>query len=108
MSIVEDPSRLAGQEQVSGATPAPLPSSTTPCWYTYMVRCADNTLYTGITTDLCRRVEEHNTSDKGAKYTRSRRPVKLVYSETFPDRSQAASREFALKKMPLKKKRALL
>jgi putative endonuclease len=55
-------------------------------------------LYTGIATDLDRRLTEHNSSEKGARYTRSRRPVKLVYSETFPDRSSASRREYEIKK----------
>ena len=63
-----------------------------------MVQCADETLYTGIATELERRIEEHNSSDKGAKYTRARRPVKLVYSETYPDRSSASRREYEIKK----------
>jgi putative endonuclease len=63
-----------------------------------MVKCADDTLYTGIATELDRRIEEHNTSDKGAKYTRVRRPVKLVYSEKYPDRSSASKREYEIKK----------
>ena len=48
-------------------------------WYVYLVRCSDNSIYTGITVDIERRVIEHNTSKKGAKYTRTRQPVKLVY-----------------------------
>jgi len=67
-------------------------------YYVYMLECADGTLYTGITTDLERRLEEHNSSDKGAKYTRVRRPVKLVYSEQHPDRSSASKREYEIKK----------
>ena len=67
-------------------------------YYVYMVKCADDTLYTGIATELDRRIEEHNTSDKGAKYTRVRRPVKLVYSEKYPDRSTASKREYEIKK----------
>ena len=67
-------------------------------YYVYMVKCADDTLYTGIATELDRRVEEHNFSDKGAKYTRVRRPVELVYSETCPDRSTASKREYEIKK----------
>jgi len=63
-----------------------------------MVQCADKTLYTGIATELERRVKEHNESDKGAKYTRVRRPVKLVYSESYPDRSSASKREYEIKK----------
>jgi len=68
-------------------------------WYVYIVKCSDNSLYTGITVDLERRVEEHNTSKKGAKYTKSRRPVHLVYSETHQDRSSASKRESAIKKL---------
>ena len=65
----------------------------------YVLRCADNTLYTGITTDVTRRVEEHNSSDKGAKYTKLRRPVELVYSEESENRSTASKREYAIKKL---------
>jgi len=67
-------------------------------YYVYMVKCADDTLYTGIATELDRRIEEHNASDKGAKYTRVRRPVELVYSEKYPDRSSASKREYEIKK----------
>lgn len=74
----------------------------------YIVRCADNTLYTGITTDIERRINEHNFSDKGAKYTRARRPVILVYSETYPNRSLASKREYRIKKMSRKNKALLL
>ena len=63
-----------------------------------MVKCADETLYTGISTELERRIDEHNSSDKGAKYTRMRRPVSLIYSEEYPDRSSAAKREYEIKK----------
>ena len=63
-----------------------------------MVQCADETFYTGIATELERRIEEHNSSDKGAKYTRARRPVSLVYSEVYPDRSSASKREYEIKK----------
>lgn len=74
-----------------------------------MVQCADNTLYTGIATELERRVREHNESDKGAKYTRVRRPVSLVYSESHPDRSTASKREYEIKKkMSRKEKLALI
>ena len=67
-------------------------------YYLYILQCSDNTLYTGITTDLDRRVEEHNNSEKGAKYTRVRRPVSLVYSEEYVDRSSASKREYEIKK----------
>lgn len=68
-------------------------------WWVYIVCCADDSLYTGITTDLERRIAEHNDSKKGAKYTRSKRPVKLVFSENHPDRSSASKREYRIKKM---------
>jgi len=77
-------------------------------WYVYIVKCSDNSLYTGITVDLERRVEEHNTSNKGAKYTKSRRPVHLVYSETQHDRSSASKRESAIKKLSRSEKLILL
>ena len=67
-------------------------------YYVYILKCADNTLYTGITTELERRIDEHNGSDKGAKYTRVRRPVSLVYSEEYSDRSNASKREYEIKK----------
>ncbi len=67
-------------------------------YYVYIAQCADDTLYTGIATDLARRIEEHNSSEKGAKYTRVRRPVSLVYSEEYPDRSLASKREYEIKK----------
>ena len=67
-------------------------------YYVYIIQCADATLYTGIATELERRIEEHNHSDKGAKYTRARRPVTLVYHETFEDRSTASKREYEIKK----------
>ena len=67
-------------------------------YYVYIVKCADDTLYTGIATQLDRRIEEHNSSEKGAKYTRVRRPVELVYSEEYPDRSTASKREYEIKK----------
>ena len=71
-------------------------------WFVYLLRCADNTLYTGITTDLNRRLDEHNgktSTNKGARYTRSRRPVCLVYSETLANRASASQREYAIKKL---------
>ena len=67
-------------------------------YYVYILKCFDDTLYTGITTELERRLDEHNHSDKGAKYTRARRPVTLVYSENFIDRSLASKREYEIKK----------
>ena len=77
-------------------------------WFTYIVQCSDSTLYTGITNDLERRLEEHNSGEKGAKYTRSRRPVKLVYREKFTCRTDAARREAAIKNMRVEDKKELL
>ncbi len=74
----------------------------------YILECSDGTLYTGVTTHVERRVEEHNTSEKGAKYTRVRRPVKLVYSKVFPDRSTAQKEEWRIKKMTKSQKEKLL
>ena len=68
-------------------------------WYMYVIECADSTLYTGISTDVDRRILEHNTSKRGAKYTRSRRPVKLVYYQKYPDRSHAMRAEIKFKKL---------
>jgi len=78
-------------------------------WFVYMVRCADNTLYTGVTTDVERRLKEHNSDNrKGAKYTRVRRPVQLVYSEEQPDRSSASKREYEIKQFSRTKKNSLI
>jgi len=71
----------------------------TPAYFVYVLQCADETYYTGITTDLERRIEEHNTSPKGAKYTRARRPVVLRHSEEYPNKSEALKREMTIKKM---------
>jgi len=68
-------------------------------WHVYVVECADGTLYTGITTDLVRRIGEHNDSRKGARYTRAKRPVKLMYSEAAASRSDASKREHELKRL---------
>ena len=68
-------------------------------WFTYIVLCSDQTLYTGIALDLEKRIEEHNTGKGGANYTRSRRPVQLVHVEEFSTRSEATKREYELKKM---------
>ena len=76
-------------------------------WHVYMVECADGTLYSGITTDLERRILEHNDSDKGAKYTRAKRPVRLVYSEQHLDRSTASKREYELKQLSREEKKEL-
>ena len=76
-------------------------------YYVYMLRCGDGSLYTGIATDVDRRVNEHN-SGRGAKYTRSRLPVEAVYLEEAPDKSAALRREIAIKKLTRQQKLALI
>ena len=68
-------------------------------WYSYLVRCSDGSYYTGISTDVERRVRQHNTSKLGARYTRGRRPVVLVYWKSHFDRSTASREEFHLKQL---------
>jgi len=77
-------------------------------WKVYIVECADGSYYTGITTDVGRRLLEHNHGFKSAKYTRSRRPVKLVYEEESQNRSTASKREYQIKKMKRKDKAVLI
>jgi len=77
-------------------------------WYVYILRCADDSLYAGITTDIKRRLLEHNESKVGAKYTKMRRPVQMVYIEKCLDRSEAATREAAIKKLTRSEKVKLL
>lgn len=76
-------------------------------WYVYMLRCGDGSLYTGSTTDVERRLREHQ-GGTGARYTRSRPPVTLAYAEEAPDRSAAQRREAAIKKMPRAQKLKLI
>lgn len=77
-------------------------------WYVYMVRCCDGSLYTGITKDIARRIKAHNSGKGGARYTRSRRPVTLVYSEQVGSRSAAARLEYRFKRMPPAQKKLLI
>lgn len=74
----------------------------------YMLRCSDGTLYTGTTNNLEKRLREHNTTKTGARYTKSRRPVKLVYSEKLRSKNAALRREYAIKQLPRKEKLALI
>lgn len=76
-------------------------------WSVYMVRCEDSSLYTGVSSEVTKRVMEHNLG-KGAKYTRSRRPVVLVYQEKAIDRSTAQKREAEIKRMKRTEKLKLL
>lgn len=78
-------------------------------YYLYIVRCSDNSLYCGQTKDIQRRVLEHNFNNtKSAKYTKSRRPVKLVYFETYKKIGEVLKREFEIKKMTKVKKEVLI
>jgi len=77
-------------------------------WTIYFLRCNDNSLYTGITTDIKRRLHQHNNTKLGAKYTRARRPVVLVYSETTVDKSTASKREYQLRTLTKKQKEKIV
>lgn len=76
-------------------------------WYVYMLRCSDRTLYTGITNDLSARIRAHNAGT-GAKYTRGRGPVELVYTEELPSHGDALRREYAIKQLKKEQKLALI
>lgn len=73
-------------------------------YFLYILQCSDNTFYTGITTNLDRRIKEHNQSKLGAKYTKVRRPVKLVYSKDFLNRSTASIEESRIKNLSRQEK----
>lgn len=78
-------------------------------WFVYILRCADDTLYTGVTTDISRRLDQHNGLIKnGAKYTRNRQPVTLVYKEASNSRSEACKRECAIKDLSRAEKERLI
>ena len=78
-------------------------------WHIYIVKCADNSLYTGVAKDIAKRIDEHNFDDKkAAKYTRVRRPVTLVYSEVHENRSSALKREWQIKALNRHKKLELI
>jgi len=77
-------------------------------WFVYMVRCGDNSLYTGIAKDVERRIHEHNSNDTlGAKYTKGRRPVALVYQEACESRSAASRREYEIRQLSRQEKEEL-
>jgi putative endonuclease len=80
-----------------------------PRWHVYILRCADGTLYTGVAIDVTRRLAQHNGAlANGARYTRSRRPVKLAYQEAAASRSAACKREYAIKQLARREKLALM
>ena len=76
--------------------------------YTYMMKCADGTLYTGWTTSVEKRLKAQNEGNPGAKYTRAKRPVELVYYEGYATKEEAMSREYAIKQLTRKEKLALM
>jgi putative endonuclease len=84
-----------------------MPRKTPSPWFVYILRCADGSLYTGITTDLGRRTSQHNDG-KGARYTRCRRPTEMVYHEVCVSRSEALRREAAIKRLSRSEKLALI
>lgn len=77
-------------------------------WYLYILLCADGSLYTGVAKDLQRRLHEHNHTAAGARYTRPRRPVRLVYFEDAASRSAACRREYEIKQLDVRQKLALI
>lgn len=77
-------------------------------YFVYILECSDGTLYTGITSDLERRIKEHNSSKFGARYTKARRPVKVVYSKEFTNRSAASIEEARIKKINRREKIELI
>ncbi len=77
-------------------------------YFVYILKCSDETLYSGYTKDIDRRVDEHNNSKKGAKYTKARRPVQLAHCEEFSTLSEALKREHQIKKLSRNEKEALL
>jgi putative endonuclease len=78
-------------------------------WYVYIVRCNDDTLYTGVAKDVARRLDEHNhCNTRGAKYTRARRPVVMAYYEAADSRSAAGKREYVIRRLSRLKKEALI
>lgn len=92
---------------MSAPPPKDASTSADASWLVYMLECADGSLYTGVTNDMARRLEQHNDGS-GARYTRSRRPVKLRYQETCADRSDALLRECSLRLLSRKEKEALV
>jgi putative endonuclease len=77
-------------------------------WFLYVLRCSDGTYYTGITTDVSRRLNEHNTGSRGAKYTKARRPVVMVYHKAYGSRSEALKVEYAFKRLTRKQKEEVI
>jgi putative endonuclease len=95
------------QPQGALVLPTPTVSSDSADHHVYVIECVDGSLYTGYTTDVQRRVEEHDAGE-GAKYTRGRTPVALVYTESFDSKSEAMSREYEIKQLSRAEKERLV
>ncbi len=99
----------AGKKAADKKKAEPTVAITAPLWSVYILRCADNSLYTGVTTDVQRRLLQHNGALKnGAKYTRNRQPVTLIYREHSNSRSAACKREYAIKCLSKSQKENLI
>jgi putative endonuclease len=77
-------------------------------WYVYILKCSDKTFYTGVTNDVRRRVEEHNSSKLGSKYAKARRPVKLVYKKSYKNRSLSQKEESRIKTLSRSQKQEII
>lgn len=77
-------------------------------YFVYMLECSDGSYYTGYTNDLDKRIQAHNSQKGGAKYTKTRRPVKLIYSESYDTQSEAMKREYQIKQLSRKEKEMVL
>ena len=77
-------------------------------WHVYIVRCSDDSLYTGIAKDIEKRIDAHNSGKEGAAYTRAHRPVKLVYQESYKTRSDATRREIDIKRLSKEEKELMI
>jgi len=95
-------------DAASRAYPRGVPRKAGKPWFVYLVRCADGTLYTGVTSELERRIREHNESPRGARYTRGRRPVVLVYAEAREGRADAQQREAEIRRLSRGRKLSLV
>jgi putative endonuclease len=92
-----------------GGALSPVAAGVKDAWHVYIIECADTTLYTGIARDLGQRIRQHNGEVAGGpRYTRGRRPVRLLWSDTAPDRGAASRREAAIKKLDRAAKLALI
>lgn len=98
----------ANEHQSNRNTAQPGSPGAVRAWFVYMVECCDGTLYTGCTTDVSRRLHEHNSTSRGAKYTRSRRPVMLRYHAACNSRSEALREELRIKRLSRADKLALI